>query len=454
MRNAYRVCSLVCLGTVLALAGCGSSDDDSSSRGTGGGGSAGKGGASGAAGKGGSSNVAGSAGTGGIIVVGQGGSAGATVGGAGGTAAGAGGAAGGTGGASAGTGGVAAGAGGTAAGAGGTAAGAGGTSAGAGGTAAGAGGTSAGAGGVGGSTAGTGGAAAGAGGSGGSTAGASGGGAGGASGGTGGASGGGAGTGGDSTAGTGGAAAGAGGTGGIGGAAGGPGGAAAGSGGTGGAGTCPTVAYTTSFDFADNTTINPATDNTVDPTTDPGSSLRLWTKSRYGSTTAGAENPTGQYTGNLAVLSTLAFEPADGNPANGSLKISAGYVGTANERLSIVYAVDSYQNTATLANVTGRLLTANVKLVSSPLTNCTFTATAWSTSDTNGDGTGFNQSNGTPVTLTSGGWISAGFDLDSSADKLRVNQFGVDIRSVCTGTAPTTPAASVFEIDHVSLACK
>ncbi len=444
MRNAYRVCSLVCLGALLALAGCGSNNDDSAApSGSGGGGAGGKGGAGGSAAKGGSggggaSNVAGSsnnAGAGGTGVAGQasGGSAGANSGGIGGESAGTGGAAAGSGGAnggsagaSAGTGGATGGSAGASAGTGGAAAGSGGASAGAGGAVAGAGGATGGSAGA--SSAGAGGAIAG-------------------SGGTAGASAGNGGSGGD-----------LGGSGGVGGnaaGAGGNGGAAAGAGGSGGSGgACPTVPYTTLFDFADGSAINPGTDNSVDGTTNPGGALDLWTRSRYGSTANGVDDFAGAAANNLAKLTTLAFEPNDGNPGSGSLKISAGYVGTVNERLSIVYAVDFYGNVATLANVTDRLLSANVKLVSTPLTNCTFTATAWSTADTNQDGTGFQQNNGSAVTLTNGSWVVPAFDLDASADKLRVNQFGIDIRSVCTGTPPTTTDPTVIEIDHVSLACK
>ncbi|HEY4107020.1 MAG TPA: hypothetical protein VGM44_24135 [Polyangiaceae bacterium] len=435
MRNAHKLGSFVCFSAALAFVGCGSGDDSSpSGTGASGGSSTGLGGSSGAGGSfAGTANV----GTGGTVAgqsaggtsgstnggsVGASGSAGTNAG-SGGAAAGSGGASGGSAGASAGSGGSSAGTAGASAGSGGASAGTAGASAGSGGTTAGAGGTSAGSGGT---SAGTGG---------------DNGGTGGASAGSGGDN---SGTGGDN-GGTGGASAGSGG------ASGSAGSSAGGSGGSGGA--CPVPPYITVFDFADGSTINSNPDGTASAATNPGEALGKWTRSRFGSTANGVAGLDGD-ANNLAKISSLAFEPSDGNPDPGSLKATIPFTGTLNETLGLVYAISSFQDTIDLADVSGRMFSANVKLVSTPRTNCTFTATAWSTADS-GSTTGvtFNESAGTPVTLTTGQWVTATFDLDNSADKLRVNQVGIDLKSSCTGTTTGTDA-TVIEVDHATLLCK
>jgi hypothetical protein len=444
MANAHKLGTLVCFGTALAFVGCSSSDDSSSSPVGGSGGLFGGAGAF-TSGGGSAGHPSNSSGAGGVGVAGQasGGSSGSVSGGAGGATAGTGGASG-------------------ASGAAGSAAGGAGGASGAAGSAAG------GAGGIGGAAAGAGGGAAGTGGS----AGNSGGGAGGAAAGTGG--GGAAGTGGIAgaggaagsggaggsaagTSGSGGAGGDLGGSGGSGGSSGssGSGGSAGSTGGSGGSGgACPTPAFIDVFDFTDGSTINSNPDGTAEAATNPGDAKGEWTRSRYGSTANGVA---GQDTSanNLAKLSSLTFEPADGNPAPGSMKASAPFTGAVNETLGLVYAIAPYADTADLADVTGRQFTAKVKLVSSSHTDvCVFTATAWSTADSGSQaGTTFNQSSGTPVTLPVGTWVTATFDLDNSADKLRVNQVGLDIKSTCTGTATGTDP-TVVEIDHATLGCK
>ena len=178
--------------------------------------------------------------------------------------------------------------------------------------------------------------------------------------------------------------------------------------------------------------------------TDPSQAKGKWARSQYGSAPA-----------TLAFNGSLVFEPMDGNPAAGSLKASSPFsnlVGT--ERLSLVYNISPYNDAVDVADLTGRVLTAKVRLVTSPNTNCTYVAAAWSTSDLLLMGTDFTQvKSATPPTLTVGDWLTASFDLDLSANVKRINQVGIDITSTCTGTAVGT-GNTVFEVDHVTLGCK
>jgi hypothetical protein len=136
------------------------------------------------------------------------------------------------------------------------------------------------------------------------------------------------------------------------------------------------------------------------------------------------------------------------------MSASAPFTGMINETLGLVYNIAPYLDTADLADLSGRQFTAKVRLVSTSRDVCVFTATAWSTADsTSTTGTAFNQVSGAPVTLTAGIWVTATFDLDTSADKLRVNQVGTDLKSTCTGT-PTGTAPTVIEVDHATLGCK
>jgi len=416
MRNARKLGALICFGSALAFVDCSSNDS--------------------APLDGGNAGTAGShAGSGGQAA---GGSAGMTAhGGAAGANGGAAGASGGAAGASGGAAGASAGSGGDSSGAGGASAGSGGDSSGAGGS----GGSGGATGGTAGASAGTGGGSSGSGGanagSGGNSAG-----SGGASAGSGGASGG-----------SGGASAGSGGdTGGTGGASAGTGGDSGGSGGSGGV--CPTPPFTEFFEFDDGFAINANPDGTQDAATNPNFNQNIWTRSRYGSTANGIPNQPDSPT-NLAKKTTLTFLSTDGNPAPGSMQVSSAFSGTTDERLGLVDNFATYGTTAFLADVRGRQLTARVKLVSTPRTTCTFTATAWSTSDASSTmGTSFDLVNGTPATLTVGTWVTASIDLDTSANTVRVNQVGIDIKSsgcfgTQTGTAPT-----ILEVDHVTIGCK
>jgi hypothetical protein len=107
-----------------------------------------------------------------------------------------------------------------------------------------------------------------------------------------------------------------------------------------------------------------------------------------------------------------------------------------------------------LANVSGRVFSARVRVLTNPHTNCTFAAQAWSTSDLGALGQDFTKSGATtPVTLPVGTWVTATFDLDASPNKLRVNQVGVDYVATCVDPVVGT-GDTVIELDHATIACK
>ena len=274
----------------------------------------------------------------------------------------------------------------------------------------------------------------GSGGTGGSTAGT--GGIGGSAAGTGGTGGSTAGTGGlgGSTAGSGGVGGSTAGTGGTGGASG-----SAGSGGSGGSGgACPAPTnFIDLFDFPDATTLNTTSKN-------PSDGKGKWTQSMYGS------NPM-----SIANDGTLAWDAVDGNPAPGALKATSPFAATAgSQKLGLVYAIAPFSAPTAVANLSGRLFTARVRLAASPHTNCGFVATPWSTSDTAATGESFDQKFGTPSPiLVTGTWVTITMDLDTSTLVTRINQLGIDFVSTCVGVE-VGAGDTVVEVDHATVGCK
>jgi len=230
----------------------------------------------------------------------------------------------------------------------------------------------------------------------------------------------------------------------------------AGSGGTSSSACVPNASLRELFDFSD---------GNASLASDAQLHIGLWALGPYGSTdlktgspdNAAYPNPPNNPT-NLANVSTLMSEASAGNPLP-AMKVTAAFTGKfsyAYETLHVVYAYAAYHPDApqgAVVNLTGRTLTADVKLVSTPHSDCSILARAWATA-----GSGFNRIDSALVGLPVGEWGHLALDLDLANTATVINQIGVTLYSNCqsagAGGSGNTTDGAVILVDNVSVACK
>ena len=175
-----------------------------------------------------------------------------------------------------------------------------------------------------------------------------------------------------------------------------------------------------------------------------------WVRSTYDSTSKGNEPTDPQDNENLAALGSSGWEGGIGSGGTtGSMRQNIAFHGGYDEYLGVIFPYELDGSTAMLADLSGRTMTAQVQLGTTPRANCKFSAAAFSRS-----GSAYDKVIGEHVDLEVGTWKAISFDTDLSADRTKVISIGIEIATKCTLPiqGPTSSQITVF-IDAISLAC-
>jgi len=164
---------------------------------------------------------------------------------------------------------------------------------------------------------------------------------------------------------------------------------------------------------------------------------------------------------NLANVSVLSAG-TDGLPG-ASMKLALAFTGRQrqeSEHMHILYTYATYGDIASVADLTNRTMTADVKLVSTPHSNCTISARTWSTA-TDSTATMYHRADGSELELRVGDWVTLAMDLDASKPANLVNQIGLTFDAQCDaegaggeGGLGPEDTNTIILIDNVSVPCK